>query len=266
MDIFQNSLSPLPIRYPTQRNSIPLGNTYNRKQLDNRLLTVDLSTAFTAGNHPVGSHGKPDSEPTFNDGIMFSSGDDLVTYGGFYPAWNTSASGTRQPSLSVSPTRLFNISAHQWSAVNNSLPGLAGGAGVSVPGTGRAWYLGGVQDNRTTQGLDGRLAVKGMLDFSATPPRNLTTPFDGVLGAMMAYIPAVGKAGILVKIGGESYVAGAVDSEGKMVLPPIPLSSPHPPGELSVTKPGLHGKSRHLRYFIRVLVHPEHYQRPHGRR
>ena len=219
MDIFQNS-SSTPVRYSTYRNSISSGNAYNGKQLDNRLLTVDLATTFTSGNHPVSGFDKPGSEPTFNDGIMFSSGNNLVTYGGFYPAWNTSASGTRRPSPSVSPTRSYDISAGQWSAVNNGLPGLAGGAGVSVPGTGRAWYLGGGQDNRTTQGLTGQLAVKGMLDFSTTPPKNLTTPYDGVLGAMMAYIPAVGKAGILVKIGGENYVAGAINPPHSMVLPP----------------------------------------------
>ena len=175
----------------------------------------------------MGSVEKPGSEPTFNDGIMFSSGNTLVTYGGFYPSWNTSASGTRRPSSSVSATRSFDISAGGWSAINAGFPGVAGGAGVSVPGTGRAWYVGGMQDNRTTQGLGGRLAVKGMLDFSGTSAKNLTTPFDGVFGAMMAYIPAVGKAGILVKIGGESSVAGTIDSPHSMVLTPIsPLIRP----------------------------------------
>ena len=162
---------------------------------------------------------------------MFSSanGNNLIAYGGFYPSWNTSASGTRQPNSSVSATRSFDISGGQWSAING-LPGLAGGAGVSIPGTGRAWYLGGVQDDRTTQGLKGRLAVKGMLEFSGTAAKNLTTPFDGVLGAMMVYIPVIGKEGILVKIGGESYAAGVVDSGHSMVLLPFPPSSLHPPG------------------------------------
>ena len=172
------------------------------------------------------SREKPTSEPTFNDGIMFSSGNSLITYGGFYPPWNASASGARQPNSSVSATRSFNISAGQWSAIDG-LPGLAGGAGVSIPGTGRAWYLGGVQDNRTTQGLEGRLAVKGMLEFSGTSVKNLTTPFGGLLGAMMAYIPKVGKEGILVKIGGQTYVPGIVSSGSGMVLPPFnPPSSP----------------------------------------
>ena len=240
MDIYQNSLPP---RYdtPVHANSISAGSAYSRNQIDNRLLTVDLSEKFTAGNHPVGSYEKPDSEPTFNDGIMFASGNDLVTYGGFYPSWNTSASGTRQPSSSVSATRSFDISSGQWGAINNDVPGLAVGAGVSALGTGRAWYLGGAQDNRTTQGLDGLMAVSGMLDFSVTPPKNLTTPFGGVMGAMVAYLPAVGKEGILVKIGGGNYVAGVVDSGHSMVFLLIPPSAPHPRGELSMTKSGLHG-------------------------
>ena len=115
------------------------------------------------------------------------------------------------------------------------LPGLAGGAGVSVPGIGRAWYLGGVQDNRTTGGMKGRLAVKGMLEFRGGSVKNLTTPFDGLLGAMMVYIPGIGKEGILVKIGGERYVAGVVDSPHSMVPPPLRPSPPLLPGELSVT-------------------------------
>ena len=235
MDIYQNSLPPR-FDTPTHANSISSGSAYSRKKIDNRLLTVDLSKKFTAGNHSVGSYEKPDSEPTFNDGIMFSSGNNLVTYGGFYPSWNTSAPGARQPSSSVSATRSFDISSGQWGAINNDVPGLAVGAGVSAPGTGRAWYLGGAQDNRTTQGLDGLLAVNGMLDFSVTPPKNLTTSFGGVLGAMIAYLPAVGKEGILVKIGGGNYAAGAVDSEHSMVLPLIPPSSPHSRGGLSMTK------------------------------
>ena len=151
--------------------------------------------------------------------MMLSSanGNGLITYGGFYPRWNNSASGARQPNSSVSATRSFDIPAGQWNAING-LPGLTAGASASIPGTGRAWYLGGAQDYRTTQGLKGRLAVKGMLEFSGTSVKNLTTPFDGVLGAMMVHIPGIGKEGILVKIGGENYVAGVVDSGNNMVL------------------------------------------------
>ena len=181
----------------------------------------------------VTSHEKPISEPTFNDGIMFSSGNNLVTYGGFYRNWDTSASGALQPNSSVSATRSFDISAGLWSAING-LPGLVGGAGVSEPGRGKAWYLGGVLDRRTTQGMEGLLAVKGMLQFSGASVKNLTTPLDGLLGAMMAFIPRVGKEGILVEIGGESYVPGIVNSRRGMVLPPV--NPPYSPSELSATE------------------------------
>ena len=166
---------------------------------------------------------------------MFSSasGGDLITYGGFYPNWNTSASGALQPNSSVPAIRSFDLSGGPRSARNGPQV-LAGGAGVSVPGTGRAWYLGGVQDNRTTQGLNGRLAVKGMLEFSETSAKNFTTPFDGLFGAMMVHIPVIGKEGILVKIGGESYAAGVIDSKHSMVLPSFLPSYFHPPNELSV--------------------------------
>ena len=179
------------------------------------------------------SVGKPASEPTFNGGIMFSSGNELVTYGGFYPPWNDSASGALQPNSSTSTMRSFDISTGQWRAINGPL-GLAGGAGASAPGTGKAWYLGGVQNGWTTQGLQWQLAVEGMLEFSGTSFANLTTTFSGLFGAMMAHVPRVGEKGILVKIGGQSYIPGIANSRHGMV---VPLSSPpHPSGKLSVPK------------------------------
>ena len=73
----------------------------------------------------------------------------------------------------------------------------------------------GLQDNVGNEWADGSEGIPG------TSVKNLTTLFDGVLGAMMAYIPGIRKEEILVKLGGEDYVAGVVDSGHNMVSCPL---------------------------------------------
>ena len=75
----------------------------------------------------------------------------------------------------------------------------------------------GLQDNAGNEWADG---IEGI---SGTSAKSLTTPFGGVLGAMMAYIPGIRKEEILVKLGGEDYVAGVVDSGHNIVFCPLSI-------------------------------------------
>ena len=204
--------------------------------IDNDLLTLDLTNSWQISSPSLKGLPQPNGPPAVSLGFLWNSYDALYLYGGEFSE-NPSTAPTTFSTWS------YNIDSGSWSESSSPVtvqgassgPGnepvqrAAEGAGVTIPNLGRGFYFGGHLDEYTTEGWSNQIArvyLTSLLEYTfpgySNPAvdngqaagsdgiyRNITeggtqdtNGFPERADGILVYVPGYSKSGIILGLAG----------------------------------------------------------------